>query len=460
MIVLNNVSISIQDTVIFHQLNIQFESGTSYLLSGKNGVGKTTLLNMIAGIIQPKSGLVRYDFIDSTCNWDQRHELRKKNLHYVPTHALHELLQGPDVYYQQRYYTIEASPLPTVKDFFGERYSKLNEFDFPDSFNIHHLLHLELPRLSNGQFKKIIILKQLLDNLPRVLLLDYPFEGLDLISRMELKEFLDHLASHYHIQLIIADHDHAQLPKAITKKIELSISSRVLSAYTASELTNSITILHSAFAPVKETEPVVEMRDLKIQYGKTVILKNLNWKINRGERWALTGRNGSGKTTLFSLIYADHPMAYSEQVYLFGKRRGTGESIWDIKKRINYLGPEQLHFLNHTTALLTVNEYLNSRNEAVPDVNAVVDFFQIQKLLPKRLRQLSNGELQLVLLVSLFLDQKELLLLDEPFQFLDPVQKVRVNEYLTSHLYDGTTLILITHNEDDVEHWTKHRLKL
>ena len=281
MIVLNNVSISIQDTVIFHQLNIQFESGTSYLLSGKNGVGKTTLLNMIAGIIQPKSGLVRYDFIDSTCNWDQRHELRKKNLHYVPTHALHELLQGPDVYYQQRYYTIEASPLPTVKDFFGERYSKLNEFDFPDSFNIHHLLHLELPRLSNGQFKKIIILKQLLDNLPRVLLLDYPFEGLDLISRMELKEFLDHLASHYHIQLIIADHDHAQLPQAITKKIELSISSRVLSAYTASELANSITILHSAFTPVKETEPVVEMRDLKIQYGKTVILKNLNWKINR-----------------------------------------------------------------------------------------------------------------------------------------------------------------------------------
>ncbi|MDZ7647358.1 MAG: ATP-binding cassette domain-containing protein [Cytophagales bacterium] len=86
--------------------------------------------------------------------------------------------------------------------------------------------------------------------------------------------------------------------------------------------------------------------------------------MNRGERWALTGPNGSGKTTLFSLIYADHPMAYSEQVYLFDKRRGTGESIWDVKRRISYLEPEQVHFLDATTSLLTVYEFLNAKRKA------------------------------------------------------------------------------------------------
>ncbi|MBP9925262.1 MAG: ATP-binding cassette domain-containing protein [Cyclobacteriaceae bacterium] len=458
MISLNDIYFSVQGTVIFKQLNLQFESGVSYLITGNNGIGKTTLLNLIAGKIQPKSGSISYDFIDSSLTWDEKYELRKKHIHYVPTHALHELMSGPDLYYQQRYYTIEdTTPVPTVKDFFGVRYNKLHEFDFPASFNIDHLLKLELPRLSNGQFKKIIILKQLLDNLPKILLLDYPFEGLDLTSRIELKEFLDHLANNHHIQLIIADHNHPQLPNAITKKIELTSPSCKITNRTQSELDS--TSLPQTIVPVKETEPVVEMRNLKIQYGNTIIIKNLNWKINRGERWALTGPNGSGKTTLFSLIYADHPMAYSEQVYLFGKRRGTGESIWDIKKRISYLGPEQIHFLDAATSLLTVYQYLNIKNE-VTGVKSIIDFFRIEHLLQKRVRQLSNGELQLVLLIGLFLSQKELLLLDEPFQFLDPTRKARVNEYLSAYLDEDTTLVLITHYEGDVTHWTNHRMKL
>lgn len=456
MISLSSVSVSIQSTTIFSDLTIQLKSGVSYLITGKNGVGKTTLLNLIAGKIQPKSGLVSYDFIGPNLTWDERHELRKKNVHYVSTYALHELMSGPDLYYQQRYYTIEDSnPVSTVKDFFGERYKKLHEFDFPASFNIDHLLKLQLPRLSNGQFKKIIILKQLLDNLPKILLLDYPFEGLDHTSRSELKEFLDHLATRHRIQLIIADQDHPQLSDIITKRIELSSSSAVIT-----EPKNEFHSTHSYQDPIsaKEIEPVVEMRGLKIQYGNTIIIKDLNWQINRGERWALTGPNGSGKTTLFSLIYADHPMAYSEQVYLFGKRRGSGESIWDIKNRISYLGPEQVHFLDATTSILTVSEYFTSNNQAA--IDTLVDFFEIEHLLQKRLRQLSNGELQLVLLVALFISQKELLLLDEPFQFLDPIQKARISKYLTSHLDQDTTLVLITHYEDDVVHWTSQRMRM
>ncbi|MBK7652249.1 MAG: ATP-binding cassette domain-containing protein [Flammeovirgaceae bacterium] len=93
------------------------------MITGKNGIGKTTLLNLLAGKNQPKSGSVIYDFIDYALTWDEKYELRKKNIHYVPTHALHELMSGPDLYYQQRYYTIEeTTPIPTVKDFFGERY--------------------------------------------------------------------------------------------------------------------------------------------------------------------------------------------------------------------------------------------------------------------------------------------------------------------------------------------------
>ena len=213
--------------------------------------------------------------------------------------------------------------------------------------------------------------------------------------------------------------------------------------------------------PVKNrTETIVEMQELKIQYGDKVILENLNWKINRGERWALTGRNGSGKTTLFSLIYADHPLAYSEKVFLFGKQRGTGESIWDIKKRISYLGPEQAHFLNYATEQLTVIEFLQKTASTTERLNNLIDFFKIKQLLSRKIKHLSNGQLQLILLVDLFHLQKELLLLDEPFQFLDSQHKKRVCDYLETHLNESVTLILITHYDSDVARWTNHHMIL
>ena len=460
MIQCNEVTISYQDHSIFHSLHLQLQAGISYLVTGKNGAGKTTLLKLIAGKIQPRKGAVKYDFIDDHLDWDEKFALRKKYIHYVPTHALHELINTPDLYYQQRYYTIESTPLPTVRDFLGERLDRLTSMQLPDSFRINHLLDLELTRLSNGQVKKLIILQQLLDSIPKVLLLDYPFEGLDVQSRIELRDFLDHLVEVHGIQLIIADHEHPQLPHAITEKIEIQDDGIIKSSRMEQPISISTGIATPSAPERKETEPVVEMSDVKIQYGQKVILEHLNWRINRGERWALTGRNGSGKTTLFSLIYADHPMAYSEKVFLFGKRRGTGESIWDIKKRISYLGPEQVHFLDYDTEQLTVYAYLKKVSVNAASLINMIDYFQLQPCLATVLRHLSNGQLQLVLMVALFLSQKELLLLDEPFQFLDPETKQLICNYLETHIDESVTLVLITHYESDVDRWTNHRLAL
>lgn len=460
MIQLSDVTVLVRDHYIFQKLNACLEPDVSYLVEGKNGSGKTTLLQLLAGRIQPKQGSVTYDFINESLGWDEKFILRKKYMHFIPTHALHELINAQDIFYQQRYYTIEESPSPTtVRGYLGQRIQNLNHLQLPHSFQLHHLLDLDLTRLSNGQLKKIIILKQLLDSIPKILLLDYPFEGLDAQSRLELSEFLDHLNAVHHIQLIVADHEHPQLPRALTKRVLLTekgvqISDRLPGPSHTYNWPAGKEIVRN------EATSVVEMRDVTIQYGDKVIANKLNWKILSGERWALTGRNGSGKTTLFSMIYADHPLAYSEQVFLFGKRRGSGESIWDIKKRISYLGPEQLHFLDYTTEQLAVGEYLAKVKAPQEKSDQLISLFHIETLLPIRLKQLSNGQLQLVLLLALFLAPKELLLLDEPFQFLDPQQKVNVIEHLHSVLDETTTLVLITHYEDDVNQWTHRRLRL
>jgi molybdate transport system ATP-binding protein len=460
MIHLNNVYVLFQNHSVFHDLNFSIESGVSYLLTGANGAGKTTVLKLIAGDLQPRQGSVIYDFIDPQLDWDEKFQIRKKAIHFVPTHALHDLIRTPDLFYQQRYYTIESTPLATVRDYLGERIHELERMQFLASFQLQHLLGLEITQLSNGQVKKLIILKQLLDAIPKILLLDYPFEGLDEQSRVELRDFLDHLADVHHLQLIIADHDHPHLPKAITKKGIVMRDEIFVTDYAADAAIPVDEVPHPKPAVKYGTVPVVEMEDVTIQYGDNVIIEKLTWRINRGERWALTGRNGSGKTTLFSLIYADHPMAYSQKVFLFGKRRGTGESIWDIKKRISYLGPEQLHFLDHITEQLSVQEFLERSSATSGRWNELIDHFQLHALLLKKVGQLSHGQLQLILMVALFLSQRELLLLDEPFQFLDPHHKKQVSQYLEAHMDESVTLVIITHYESDVARWSNHRKRL
>jgi molybdate transport system ATP-binding protein len=458
MIQLRDVKVHIHDSFVWNNLNLTFEDHVNYLICGRNGSGKTTLLKLIAGQQRLKSGAVHYSFISETGDWDERYRQRRQLVHFVPTHALHEVIRSHEFFYQQRYYTIEGET-QTVREYLGDRVNKLHTIKLPDTFNIHRLLNLEMTRLSNGQIKKVIILSQLLESLPKVLLLDYPFEGLDADSRTELSDFLDHLSLEHGVQLIVANHDDAQLLKSISKVIDLDVTPVVVHDRTSPQsLSEGGLCGSSGDARPSTAEPVVEMRDVTIRYGNKVIVDKLNWTIRKGERWALTGKNGSGKTTLFSLIFADHPMAYSEQVFLFGKRRGSGESIWDIKRRISYLGPEQLHFLDHVTECLSVDEYLKPSNTGTPEL--IVERFFIQDLLARKLNELSHGELQLVLLIKLFVSKKEILLLDEPFQFLDARRKEQVMRYLESALDGETTLILITHYEDDVNRWTKLRMRL
>jgi len=338
---------------------------------------------------------------------------------------------------------------------------QIHSFDFPASLSIDHLLQLKLTRLSNGQQKRVMILKNLAQQIPKVLLLDYPFEALDRQSRKDLASFLDHIATEHDVQIILTDHD-SELPLVINRKMVL----HDFKIRSQSGITNPLSV---AFAQIQtrndsasSASPVVEMKQLTIQYGETIIIKNLNWTINKGERWALAGKNGSGKTTLFSLIFADHPLAYSQQVYLFGKRRGNGESIWDIKNRITYLGPEQMSYLDPKEKLLPARDYilLNRKNADPTTLAELIHHFEATSFIDQPLRLLSSGQVQLVLIIQCFLFQKELLLLDEPFRFLDPIQKERVNQYLQLHLDKDTTLVLITHDEHDMKRWGMQTLWL
>src|SRR5204863_3517662 len=96
--------------------------------------------------------------------------------------------------------------------------------------------------------------------------------------------------------------------------------------------------------------PIIELRNVTVAYERP-ILRDVTWTVRAGERWAVLGPNGSGKTTLLSLLCGDHPQAFSNDVRLFGRRRGTGERIWDVKRPVGLTSPEfHLYFTGPLTA--------------------------------------------------------------------------------------------------------------
>lgn len=414
-------------------------------------------MELLAGIVFPSAGELDYRFINGV-SWEDRYRQRRAKIHYVPTHAIQTFLQGHELFYQQRYYAMGDEQIPKVKDILDKSSDWLHVMNFPESFNIEMLLDLDVTRLSNGQLKKVLILKNLLEELPVLLLLDYPFDGLDHTSRLDLCDFLDHLARHHGVHLIITDHGHV-IPSSINREICLdnfAITSGDPKPFTMRQPNIAET------RAVSNPLAVVEMKNVTIRYGRKEIIRDFSWTINKGERWALTGRNGSGKTTLFSLIFADHPMAYSEDVSLFGKRRGSGESIWDIKDRISYLGPELLSYLDPKNHSQSAREFVIQMNKhsSNKEIESALEFFKTSGFNNKPLRHLSSGELQLTVIIANLLSDKELILLDEPFQFLDSENRSRVSHYIQSHLRENTTLVLITHDEQDIVHWTSKRLHL
>ena len=462
MIEIRNAVVIKSGNKLFDNFSWTINDGEHWVITGPNGCGKTTLLELISGAIHLPHGELIFSFIAGD-TWDERYLQRKRKIHHIPANAIHTLMsEAHGLYYQQRYYSIGDERIPLVMDVLGKAREEIKSLPIPESFSIDHLLNLEVTRLSNGQLKKVLLLKALLTEIPKVLLLDYPFEGLDFDSREDLCDFIDFLASTYGVQIILVDNHH-QLPKVINRRLVLNS----FAIEREEAVAGSPTIAVPAQTADKSNDshsrrPIVEIHELKIQYGDQIVLQNFSWAVHQGDRWALIGKNGSGKTTLFSMIFADHPMAYSQQISLFGRRRGSGESIWDIKRRIAYVGPELVSYLAPKSIGLSARDYIRSVNKKLSEsnLNALVTHFAAQHFMDKPVRFLSSGELQLMAIMNCFLTEKELLLLDEPFQFLDPLQRCNLSRFLQSHLHPETTLVLITHYADDLAEWTNYTKKV
>ena len=212
------------------------------------------------------------------------------------------------------------------------------------------------------------------------------------------------------------------------------------------------------------------MKNIELKYGSHLIFQGLNWKIKEGEKWLLKGRNGSGKSSLLSMITGDHPQAYSNEIYLFGKRRGSGESIWDIKKKIGFISPELHAFFDKNVSCFhtigsgyadTIGLFKKLNQEQNNTILQWLDFLQLSHVSTKPLHSISASLQRMILLARALVKNPPLLVLDEPCQGLGQEQSFRFVSLIT-HICTGTnkTLIYVSHDEKNIPECVEKIFKL
>ena len=217
-------------------------------------------------------------------------------------------------------------------------------------------------------------------------------------------------------------------------------------------------------------DEVIKFDNVCIRYGERTILKDLSFIIHNGEHWALSGENGSGKSTLLSIVCADNPQAYANSITLFGFKRGTGESIWDIKRFIGYISPEMHRaYLRDFPAVEivasglrdSVGLYVKPKPEQLDICRFWMDIFGVGQHDKTTFLKLSAGEQRLVLLARAFVKDPALLILDEPLHGLDLCNRRLVKDVIETFCKrKNKTLIMVTHYQDELPDNIDHSIHL
>ncbi|MEF9674838.1 molybdate ABC transporter ATP-binding protein ModF [Pectobacterium aroidearum] len=351
-------------------------------------------------------------------------------------------------------------------------------------FGIAHLLERRFKYLSTGETRKAMLCQALMTQ-PDLLILDEPFDGLDVASRQQLADELRKLAgTGYTLVLILNRFD--DIPDFINHVgvladctlTRLGERETILSEALVAQLAFSEKLSGSSlpepedpqrYMTLPADEARIQLRNGVVQYNDRPILHELTWEVLPGQHWQIVGPNGAGKSTLLSLITGDHPQGYSNDLTLFGRKRGSGETIWDIKRHIGYVS-SSFH-LDYRVSTSVRNVILSGFFDSIGIYQAVSDR---QRHLTEQwltllglngtiadtpFQSLSWGQQRLTLIARALVKHPALLILDEPLQGLDPLNRQLVRRWLDILIGEGETqLLFVSHHAEDAPECITHRL--
>ncbi len=482
---LNQILFSLHDGVLRvtgqpAHLPVRFtlRAGEQWALMGTDETSKTALLATIAGKTTVAAGRAEYPFLA---------QFRRENPMNSPTvampkpivlvsvrHNFSSLSRGAEFYYQQRYNASDAGNAPTVEQYLSgiASFTAQPVWTYARTVTALHLgdlLAKPLIKLSNGETRRVLLAAALLRN-PVLLLLDQPLIGLDVRTRRTVNQLLIDVAQSGTTCVMTTSPD--ELPDVITH-VAVWNQGQPLITLPKTKLTPRDVAVDTSPAPDQAViqsllpKPVrqpfavlVGLDNVSVRYGEKTILDNINWTVKPGERWALLGHNGAGKSTLLSLINGDNPQAYANRITLFDRRRGSGESIWDIKRHIGFVSPELFQYFPGGMACQHVIEsgfydtqglFRASQPAKAALVLRWMKLLGIDALTGQLFKNVSTTDQRLCLLARALVKSPPLLLLDEPCQGFNTAQQGQFRQLIDALcLNSDITLIYVSHYPQDI----------
>lgn len=356
--------------------------------------------------------------------------------------------------------------------------------ELDDLLALTDLIHLRqrgFRQLSTGETRRVMLARALAIN-PTLLVLDEPYAGLDIAHQQSLSELLNQLSKT--IQIIVITSREDEVPDCITH-VAMFNADVDKAGHNTHRLSPPMTIdewlAHPVMAQLNQLsqqrsdevlelikrqryqpqypDPLVELKNGKVEYTDGLIFKDVNWRINNGQHWQVRGPNGCGKSTLLDLILGDHPQCYSNDITLFGKPRGSGETIWQVKQQIGIVS-SALHLqyrVNCSALEILLSGFFDSiglyqqpskkQVDLAKDWLAILHMTDCEKI---SFKQLDYGQQRLLLIGRALIKQPVLLILDEPYQGLDFINRKLVMNTLNMIAQENLSqLLYVSHHVDD-----------
>ena len=378
-----------------------------------------------------------------------------------------------------------------------EMAARLENFPEVKLCGIENILDRGLKYLSTGEIRRTYLCRALLGK-KRLLILSDPFAGLDAQSRKILLDFFDGIATRQlknsceesgaFPRIILSMERFNEIPESINCVLEFSKNAisfcgsrreyeeilsqrqkensdfREKNKIEFKQTVQNLVAENSAenFSDEKFSAEkiLVEMRGVNVGWGEHRVLRDLSWTLRRGEHWLIRGPNGSGKTTFLELITGDNMQVFCNDVKIFGARRGSGETIWDIKKRlgiVSYRLHVEYRMVGQNLLGVIVSGFHDSIGlyEAASDVEiaAAKKWLALGGFSGRENEQFSNlsyGEQRAILILRASVKSPEILILDEPCHGLDENFRQKILDLLETIAESGTTTLLhVTHDPSE-----------
>jgi molybdate transport system ATP-binding protein len=489
IITLDDITVRLRDKTYLRNTSWQINSGENWAVLGPNGAGKTTLARSLFGGVPVVGGRIIHHEHDpnGASVWDV--------IGYVSPEQHRQIVERENLQLDSRDFSGNIDEITTVEDIIlGRTYSQ-----DPDNTNNRHrlsgvarrlqlqsILNRNILSISSGEMTKILIARALMKK-PRLLVLDEPFDGLDRQSRRALKKVIEELMADK-IQIILITHRFDEIMADISHVLFLKDGCVYLSGrkqdiindeiindiYELEE--NSLLDSFNALKPFYGADDIrqsagsasngdapgrvlIEMKNTTVRYKEVVVLDNINWTVKQGENWMILGPNGAGKTTTLKLVLGENLQAYANEIYLFGRKKGSGENVWEIKKNIGFISSElQARYPKHVSVFDVIcSGFFDSFglyrlcSDAQKDIaRAWTSTLGLDPLADQKFEQLSHGQRQLALIARAMVKSPVLLMLDEPCDGLDISNRTRLLEIL-EYIGDNTdtNLVYVTHHEEE-----------